>query len=260
MAERKAAGVVTDRFPATWKALQPHFGHRLGHAITREDCRAYASARREQGRADSTIKTELELLRACLHHRYGDAAPALWLPPASAPRDRYLTQPEVNRLLQSIDTPHVRLFVILALTTGGRMGALLELTWDRVDFQRRTIDLRPPGRHQTNKRRTIVPMNQRAAAALLWASWASESEYVIEWAAKPVASVKKAIRMAAIRSGVPCSPHVFRHTAGVWMAEADVPMPKIAQYLGHTSVRVTESVYARFSPSYMRDASEALNW
>jgi hypothetical protein len=38
---------------------------------------------------------------------------------------------------------------------------------------------------------------------------------------------------------VPCSPHVFRHTAAVWMAEADVPMEQIAQYLGHTSTRVT---------------------
>ena len=41
--------------------------------------------------------------------------------------------------------------------------------------------------------------------------------------------------MAAVRSGVPCSPHVFRHTAGVWMAQADVPMQKISQFLGHIS-------------------------
>lgn len=258
--ERKLAGVVSDRFGPTWKALEPHFGHRLGKAITREDCRAYHAARREQGRANSTIKTELELLRACLHHRYGEEAPALWLPPASAPRDRYLTQPEIDKLLAAIETPHVRLFVILALTTGARMTAILELTWERVDFERGTINLDPPGRHKTNKRRTVVPMNSRAREALTEAHRAALTDYVIEWAGKPVASVKRAIRAAAARSGVECSPHVFRHTAGVKLAEADVPMSKIAQYLGHTNSRITESTYARFSPSFMRDASTALDW
>jgi hypothetical protein len=57
-----------------------------------------------------------------------------------------------------------------------------------------------------------------------------------------------------------CSPHVFRHTAGVWMAQADVPMQKISQFLGHTSTRVTERTYARHSPSFMRDAAAALNF
>lgn len=258
--ERKLAGVVSDRFAPTWKALKPHFAHRFGHAITREDCRAYHAARKAEGRSDSTIKTELELLRACLHHRYGDSAPALWLPPASAPRDRYLTKAEVDQLLASIETPHVKLFVILAVTTGARMSALLDLTWGRVDFVRGIVDLNPPGRHKTNKRRTVVPMNRRAREALETAYTARLSDFVIEHGGKQIASVKKAIRMAAERSGVPCSPHVFRHTAGVWMAEADVPMSKIAQYLGHTNTRVTEAVYARFSPSYMQDASAALDW
>ena len=44
------------------------------------------------------------------------------------------------------------------------------------------------------------------------------------------------------------------------MAQANVPMQKIAQFLGHTSTRVTERTYARYSPGFMRDAAEALNW
>ncbi|WP_374137577.1 MULTISPECIES: tyrosine-type recombinase/integrase [unclassified Sphingomonas] len=53
---------------------------------------------------------------------------------------------------------------------------------------------------------------------------------------------------------------MFRHTAGVWMAQADVQMQKIAQFLGHTSTRVTERTYARYSPSFMKDAAAALDW
>jgi integrase len=44
------------------------------------------------------------------------------------------------------------------------------------------------------------------------------------------------------------------------MAQADVPMQKIAQFLGHTSTRVTESTYARYSPRFMADAAAALDY
>lgn len=258
--ERKAAGVKSDRFGATWKALSPHFGHRLGKAISRADCREYYAARKREGRSDSTIRTELELLRACLRSHLGEQTPPTWVPPASAPRDRHLTRAELTKLLEHIETPHVRLFVILAVTTGARMSALLDLKWRQVDMERGTIDLLPAGRYQTNKRRPVVPMNDRAREALAAAERGARSDFVIEHGGKPIASVKKAIRAAASRSGIPCSPHVFRHTAGVWMAEADVPMQKIAQFLGHTSTKVTETVYARYSPSHMQDASAALNW
>ena len=140
------------------------------------------------------------------------------------------------------------------------MSALLDLTWDRVHLDRGYIDLNPAGRDTSNKRRAIVPIAQRADAELRTAIEGALSDYVIEYAGGPVKSVKKGLQAAAIRSGIQCSAHVFRHTAGVWMAEADVPMQKIAQYLGHTSTRVTETTYARYSPSYMRDASAALDW
>lgn len=243
-----------------WKTLEPAFGYKLGKAITKADCRAYAAMRKRQGKSNSTVKTELEALRACLRWHYGKDAPVIVAPPPSKPRERYLTRDEFDRLLAAIETPHVRLFVILAATTGARMSAILDLTWDRVDFTHGTIDYRPAGRDITNKRRVIVPMNRRAREALEEALAGALTGHVIEYGGKPVASVKKAIAAAARRAGVPCSPHVFRHTAGVWMAQADVPMQKISQVLGHTSTRVTEHTYARYSPRFMDDAVAALDW
>ncbi len=140
------------------------------------------------------------------------------------------------------------------------MSAILELRWDQIDFRHRIINFNQPGREQNSKRRPEIAMNSRAHTALLEASKGALTDYVIEWDRQPVKSVKKAIRGAAQRANVPCSPHVFRHTAGVWMAQADVPMQKISHYLGHASTRVTESVYARYSPSFMKDAAAALGW
>jgi integrase len=159
-----------------------------------------------------------------------------------------------------VGTPHVRLFIILAVTTGARMSALLDLRWEQVDFKHRTINFNAPSREQTNKRRPEVPINGRAYEALEEAARGALTDQVIEWDGKQVRSIKKAIRMAARRSAIPCSPHVFRHTAGVWMAQADVPMQKISQFLGHTSTRVTERTYARYSPSFMKDAAAALEF
>jgi integrase len=159
-----------------------------------------------------------------------------------------------------VKTPHVRLFIILAVTTGARMNALLELRWEQVDFKHRTINFNQPGRAQTNKRRPEVPLNARAYEALEEAARGALTDWVIEWDGKQVKSIKQAIRTAAQRSGVRCSPHVFRHTAGVWMAQADVPMQKISQFLGHSTTRVTERTYARYSPSFMKDAAAALEF
>ena len=259
-ADRVANGSSEARLNSLWKTLEPHFGYKLGRAITKQDCRDYSAMRKRLGKSNSTVKTELEALRACLRWHYGKGAPVISAPPPSKPRERYLTKEEAERLLAAIETPHARLFVTLALSTGARMSAILDLTWDRVDFVHGTIDFMPAGRHKSNKRRTVVPMNKRARVALEEAQKGALTDHVIEYGGKQVGSVKKAIAAAAHRSGVPCSPHVFRHTAGVWMAQEDVPMQKIAQVLGHTSTRVTESVYARYSPRFMADAAAALDW
>lgn len=243
-----------------WKQLEPSFGYKLGKAITKQDCRDYAARRKREGKSNSTIRTELEMLRACLRWHYGNDAPQIIAPPPSKPKDRFLTKEERERFLDAIPTPHVRLFAILAFTTGARMSAILDLTWDRVNLDVGTIDFNPAGRDKTNKRRTVVPINERAKAALKEAREAAETDHVIEYAGKPVASVKRAIAAASRRSGIRCSSHDFRRSAARWMAEADVPMEQIAQFLGHTTTRLTYQVYARFSPRFMADAARALDW
>lgn len=250
----------TSRFRAQWAALGPHFGHRLGTAITTDDCRAYYQALKGQGKSDSTIKTDLEMLRACLNRTLGDRAPRIWLPPSSKPRSTWLTPEDIAKVHQDARSPHVALFIELAVATGARMSAILELTWDRVDMENGFVDLMPAGRHVTNKQRAVVPLTRRALRALREAKEGALSDHVIEWNGKPIKSIKKSLERISERTGVDFSPHVLRHTAGVWMAQADVPMQKISQYLGHTSSKVTERVYARYSPSFMKDAAAALEW
>lgn len=249
----------------TWGVLEPRFGALEGAAVSIADCRAHTKERQAKGISDGTIHTELGHLRTVLkwaeNHNLIDRAPAIERPPKPAPRDRYLTRHEVRRLVDHAHAPHIKLAINLMIGTGARVTAVLELTWDRVDFQKRLIHLRNPFDKTRRKGRATVPVNDRLFAALTDAKGGSLTPFVIEYGGKPVASIKKGIKNAAKAAKIDdVSPHVFRHSAAVWMAEAGVSMKEISDFLGHGDSRITERVYAKFSPQHLRKAASALEF
>ena len=189
-----------------------------------------------------------------------ESAPHIWRPEKPAPKERYLSRDEIQRLLDSASAPHVKLAIILLLGTAGRVGAVLELEWERVDFDRGTINLRKSD-SETRKGRAVVPMNGMTRAALSAAREAALTDYVIEYGCDRVKSIRKGFANACERAGIEdATIHTLRHTAAVYMAEAGIPMSKISQYLGHSNTQITERVYARYAPSHMQDAAEVLNF
>lgn len=109
------------------------------------------------------------------------------------------------------------------------------------------------------KGRATVPINDYAASFLQQVPVADRMGSVIKWAGRPVLSVKKGVKAIARACGLPwVSPHIFRHSAAVWMAEANIPMEEIAQFLGHSDINTTRRIYARYSPDYLRKAASAL--
>lgn len=240
-----------------WRALRATFGHLRPDQIDRELCKSYARARRLGGVTDGTIIKDLGVLKAALG--WAKAAGAVFeFPPTPAPREYHISRGECQRLADAAILGHVRLFIILAWCSAGRHSALLELTWDRVDFDRRSLRLATEGA-QGRKGRASVYINDWLLGALRTAYEARTCEYVIEWGGKPLKSIKRAFEAAAIRAGIPdVTPHVLRHSAAVAMVGAGISMEKVAQYLGHTSIRVTERVYGRFRPDHLADAARAL--
>jgi integrase len=261
----RAGRAVTVTMVHTWKALKDRFGDMEADAITVADCRAHMAERRKIGIMDGTLLTELGHLRMVLKwsekHKLIDRAPYIERPPTPEPKEHHLTKTQARTLIDAATMPHMKLYIVLALGTGARNAALLDLTWDRCDFERERIDLRNPAITMPHKGRAIVPMTRTVKAALLLARQGAMSEYVIEWAGKKVASVKRGLRFAAKRAGVGhISPHMLRHSAAVHMAEAGIPMEEIAQFLGHSNVKVTRDIYARFSPDHLRKAASALEY
>ena len=248
----------------TGRNVLPVLGHLTAESITAEDCRAYTAARRKASRKDATIRTELGCLRSAMIWGKGArliaTAPTIELPAVPAPRERYLSHAEAHALLAAATEPHIKLAMTLMLTTAGRIGAILELTWNRVDLDRRVIRL------ATNdigprKGRATVPVNDTLVAALQSAKKAALSGHVIEWGGHRVKSIKTGFNAAVARAGIDhCTAHDLRRTAGRFMAEAGTPIEEIAQYLGHSNPNITRSTYAQFSPDYLRRASSALEF
>jgi integrase len=258
-------GVVTDyaRAALTARHIKAKLGWIEADALRPSDSATYARQRQGEGISDGTIRRELTTLRAALHWAAGErlisAAPAVRLPPKPAPRDRWLTRDEADRLLGACVSHHVRLFILVALHTAARRNAILELRWPQVDLHRRLIAFNPPGRRQTTKRRVVVPINDSLHTALTEAKAAAQTEWVIEYDGQRVGSIKKAFARTAERAGMPeVTPHVLRHSAATWMAMAGIPMRKIALYLGHESERTTEAIYAHHAPDFLRDAARSL--
>ncbi len=243
-----------DRMKYKWKVLEPYFGDLRPDQVTREMCIHYKDSRNVK---DGTIIRELTALRAALRW-YDPATPAVfYMPESPPPKHDYLTREEIQQILTGCVEPHIKLFIILAVSTAARKSALLELTWDRVDFERGLIDL---GVANGNKKRATVPINSTAERALEEAYQARLSNHVIEYKGKPIGTIRRGFVRAAERAGLSkkVNPHMLRHTSAVWMAEGGVPMSEIAQYLGHSSTAITEKVYARYSPEYLKKAASVL--
>jgi integrase len=141
LAEKDKTAAAPARLREAWKPLKSHFANLRPDHIGREECRAYVAARSAKGVGAGTIGKELGTLRAGL--RWGDPqTPAIIeLPRMPPPRERYLSHEEARLLIANAGAPHVKLFIVLALTTAGRKEAILDLTWDRVDFDRGIIRL-----------------------------------------------------------------------------------------------------------------------
>lgn len=245
-----------ERMVWAWERMKDHFGALRPDQITREKCRAYVAMRRRRGRGDNTIRKELTTLRSALRWHDKNTPAIVEMPSMPTPREVFITREQFQKLHDAAKAPHIRLFLMLAWFTAGRKEALLSLTWDRINFKTGVVDL---GAGVGNKGRAKPPMSPSLKKALQEAKKAAVTDYVVEWAGDRVKSIRKGFDKAAQAAKLGnITPHDLRRSAARRMIEAGVSMAEVSQFLGHSSTAVTEKVYGRFSPGYLKRAAEAL--
>jgi integrase len=205
-------------------ALLGFFGDKVLSDVNGTLCRAYS----EQRGSSAAARRELEDLRSAInHHRREGLCSAIVevvLPEAPPARERWLTRSEAARLIWAAwryrevqkgsatgrrSREHVARFILLALYTGTRAGAVcgaaLQPTVGRgwIDVARGVFYRRPEGERETKKRKPPVPLPPQLHAHLR--RWKARGQrFAVEWLREPVTSISKAfVRWRAMRDWAP---------------------------------------------------------
>jgi integrase len=254
------------------KHLLAHFADTHPAEIHPSDVRAYVRRRETgdigKGAKGPTIRRDLGVLVAALNHAVQEHRlkradlPPIPLPEASEPRETWLTEAEVSRLLAKASEEQtdgrlgrVARFALLAFYTASRKRALEELEWRQVDWDTNMIHLDKPGRRRTKKRRPSVPMHPTLRAAM-------ERAYIERqgpWVMDNDGSIRKAWGTLVKAAGLPLAvtPHVMRHTAATHMLRRKVPLWQVAGILGDTEATV-QRTYGKHVPEALKEAVEVL--
>ena len=190
--------------------------------------------------------------------------------PESAGKTVFLSREDATSLIKAVDrqAPHLVDLIDLAVQTGCRRKELLELEWDRIDWQKNEIILEACHTKSAKARR--VPLSPSARGVLIHrASIRSECCPSTPWVffhlrrvrnteiGDRIKDVKTAMRSACRRVGLEgVTFHTLRHTCASWLGQmSGVAALTIRDLLGHSSVTMTD----RYMHSDQADIHDAVH-
>lgn len=221
---------------------------------------AFVRALRSDGLSPATIKRWLGVVGAALRWAYSrqevtDIPPLVRVRVPESEGVRALTVEEIRALCGACLHEHQRRFLLLAIGTAARPGALLDLTWDRIDFETGTIAQAVPGVDHGNKRRPRVPM---PASVREYLAGQRSVGPVIQWHGKRLSGHKRLYAGLAERAGVEVTAYGLRKACATWMRKEGVPEWDVLGMLGHRAGGSQTERYAHWRPEFMRSAADSL--
>lgn len=201
-------------------------------------------------------------------------------PPMRKAERRYLTAAQVRVLIEGATTERLWPLWVLIVTTGLRVSEALGLAWSDVGpdsvtvrHQLGRIDgewvLSEPKTRRSRRTIALIPIAVEALAEQRRRQDAERGDHprpidglvFTTERGQPIHStnILPAWYATLRRLGLPrVTTHDLRHSAATMMLAAGVPIPVIADVLGHSTVRVTADLYAHVVPELRRDAADRL--
>tara|TARA_B100000902_G_scaffold363245_1_gene382261 strand:- start:713 stop:1741 length:1029 start_codon:yes stop_codon:yes gene_type:complete len=262
---------------STLRMLRPFFGNFNPVEIPQIAIKKYIEGRKVK---QQTAEKELGILKGAINFCHGEDylnAPSNFKLKRSKPvvRERFFTVDEVKRILDTpicTELPFYRLLLKIAFATCARKTAIRTLRVEQINFDANLIDFKHDQMPNKAKPRATLPIpSGKLREELYDACRSSRSGYVIEvprqfsggsaGSALTTYYVDKFREIVFDQAGVNSDPnrpkavfHTIRHTGAVQMAKRGVPIKEISSYLGHSSVVITERVYAKYYPDFMKDS------
>ncbi|MFS3137742.1 tyrosine-type recombinase/integrase [Gluconacetobacter sacchari] len=180
------------------------------------------------------------------------------LPPEGEGRERIMTIDEMAELWDADMPPHLRVFLALLIGTASRPEALLQLTREQCDLLHGVIDLNPPGRARTKKRRPRIPIPE------FLRSWIESvpSGPLVTWKGKPIRKINGSWQAARESAGLSDEivPYTIRHTMATELITRGVPEIEVASLMGHAMPNLrTTGRYVHVRPDYLANARRAID-
>jgi|SRR5438552_4891546 len=238
-----------------------HFGSRPIGQITRTEIEEFQRHSRVKLRP-ATVNRNLGRLRRLLNVAVNwgllEESPmkGLRFLPENNRRHRYLSVPESEKLVKACISPRVRAIAILALHTGLRLGEILNLRFQDIDFPTGLILIRD----SKNSQPRHIPADATVVDLLANYPRHPNSDLVFATASgTKLKGIRDGFQNACKRAGLSdLHFHDLRHTfASQWvMAEGSLYLLK--EILGHKSIVMTQR-YAHLSPQFTRSAVNLLD-
>lgn len=174
--------------------------------------------------------------------------------------------------------------LIILLNTGMRIGELLALKWENVNFDKKTIrvaetrgtvidrDRKDDEKKyksvdlstKTKAGTRIIPMNKKAEEALLYfKSLKYKSPYVLangDNSVIPYKNLQKAMKHILEKTNINYgSLHALRHTFATRLFKRGVEVKVVSELLGHSSVKITYDTYIHVIKEQKVEAINILN-
>ena len=240
--------------------------------VNKANCQKYCQIRKESflektGKeiSNDSLRAEIEHLVAALNYAHDndliEKTPKAWKPAKALARQRWLTKKEAAALLieaRKNKAQHLPLFIILALYTGARAGAILSLRWPQVDLKNDVIDYRPSQQSKI-KGYAVVPIPPKLKRELLKARKRGvEMGYVLHVNQDPIKSVKTSFGTCCKKLGLnDVTPNTLRHTHASWLKQKGLPSAYVAENMGHTTPDMVDRTYGHMGKAYMEIVKNA---
>lgn len=248
--------------------IQLLLAERRADSLTRDDVEKLGQKVEQGGRARQTVLHILALLKRILNFALREgltesvSPPVLnfRLPAADNARTESLDREQAARLVRALDEEKNQVqagVVRLALFTGMRKSAILQLKWKDLDFERGFITLR--GETAKKRKTEVIPMNDGARQALEGLPRTSEYVFPGRDGKKPLVNINALLARVRQKAGLPPDfrpLHGLRHTFASWLASSGkVTMYELQRLLTHSSPMMTQR-YAHLHDSALKKASQ----
>lgn len=258
--------------------VTPYFKNKKMCEIKASDVRAWQNALIKKGYAATYLKSINNQLAALFNYatRYYDlrdnpCRKAGSIGKSKAEEMDFWTKQEFKEFLPSMDEkPEARMAFLLLYWTGMRIGELLALTYEDVDFDNRTITINksyqrikgkdmitPPKTPKSNRKVTIPPFlaeELEEYCSVLYGITAKERmfRYTKSFMEHEIVRGIKETGVKRIRL------HDLRHSHASLLVEMGFQPLAIAERLGHEKIETTLSTYSHLYPNKQLELADKL--